>query len=104
MQSNVIQLADQLQDEASILLENSALWRSFADHGKIHVAGSTYLDLLIFPDLDVYFEVMDVVNILDVFSDAARELIGMDEVTSIEFEKDLHKRCPEQVPEGILVV
>ena len=53
---NVIETADALKKEAEGLLKSEDLWRPFAQNGTIHVAGSTYLDLLVFPDLDVYFE------------------------------------------------
>ncbi len=103
MQTDVIELADQLQKEAKILLNEKQLWHTFLQNGKIHIAGSTYLDLLVFPDLDVYFETTDTINILNIFSDTARNLIIIDKVRSIEFEKDLYKRYPKQVPEGLFL-
>ena len=101
MQLDIIKLAEQLQNEASILLKNDALWQPFTANGKIHVAGSTYLDLLVFPDLDIYFEEDDDSNLLEIFAKAAKNLISINQVTSIEFEKEMHKRYPNQVPEGI---
>ena len=103
MQPDVIQLSDQLQKEADALLKNKALWQVFSGKGKIHIAGSTYLDLLIFPDLDIYFETTETFNILEIFAQAAKNLIVIKEVTSIELEKDLHKRYPKQVPEGLFL-
>lgn len=100
---DIMQLANTLKKEARDLLKNEDLWQSFAKNGKIHVAGSTYLDLLVFPDLDVYFEVKDVKSILGTFADAAKNLIVMDQVRTIEFEKDLHQRYPKQVPEGFFL-
>lgn len=75
MQPDVIQLSDELQDEAHILLRDPILWQPFAANGKIHVAGSTDLNLLVFPDLPVYFEAADPAHILDVFAKAAKTLI-----------------------------
>jgi len=97
----VEKIAGELQKEAKDLLNNKSLWKPFTPHGTIHVVGSTYLDLLVFPDLDVYYEISDSSNVIDVFSEAARYIIGMDNVTSLEIEKELYKRYPG-VPEGIV--
>ena len=53
---DVLKIADQLRQEADALLNNDLLWQPFSSTGIIHLAGSTYLDLLVFPDLDVYYE------------------------------------------------
>ena len=102
-QMDVMQLANVLKKEANDLLKNELLWKSFEKKGKIYVAGSTYLNLLAFPDLDVYFEAKDAKSILTVFADAAKSLIVLDQVKSIELEKDLHQRYPKQVPEGLFL-
>ncbi len=93
-------LSNELQKEAKDVLDNKLLWIPFTSNGKIHVTGSTYLDLLVFPDLDVYYEANDSVDIVDVFSEAARHIIVTNEVTSLEIEKELYKRY-SQVPKGI---
>lgn len=98
---DVIQLANELQIEAKSLLKDEALWHSFVKKGTIHVVGSTYLDLLVFPDLDVYFEAKDERHALAVFVAVAKELMVRDAVKSIKFEKDLHQRYPKQMPEGL---
>jgi hypothetical protein len=103
MHPDVLQLSAQLQKEACSLLKNKALWQAFTKKGKIHSAGSTYLDLLIFPDLDIYFETIETSNILKIFAQAVKNLIVMNEVTSIEFEKELHIRYPKRVPEGLFL-
>ncbi len=48
---DVIEIADQLRREAHALINNDALWKPFTSKGTIHIAGSTFLDLLVFPDL-----------------------------------------------------
>lgn len=103
MQPDVIKLSGQLQKEARSLLKNKALWQAFTGKGKIHVSGSTYLNLLIFPDLDIYFETNDKIHVLPIFAEAAKNLFLMNEVTSIEMEKELNKKYPKQVPEGIFL-
>ena len=94
--------ANELQKEARDLLNNKSLWSPFTSNGKIHLTGSTYLDLLVFPDLDVYYEVYDPkINIIEIFAEASRYLIGMKEVKSLKLEKELNKRYPNKVPKGI---
>ncbi len=96
------EVANELQKEAKDLLDIKSLWSSFISNGKIHVTGSTYLNLLVFPDLDVYYEIFDPkINVIEIFAEAARHFIGMKEVTSFQLEKELNKRYPNKVPEGI---
>lgn len=100
---DVIKIANQLREEANVLLNKDLLWHPFASTGIIHVAGSTYLDLLVYPDLDIYYETHCPEKIIDIFSDAARNLIRSDAVKSIELEKEMHNRYPKQVPKGIFL-
>lgn len=98
---NVLKLSAQLQKEAQELFNDKALWLPFTNHGKVYMAGSAYLDLLVFPDLDVYFETAKESEDLTVFSKAIEALILQERVTNVELEKDLHIRLPDQVPEGL---
>jgi len=100
---DVLKIADQLRQEADALLNNDLLWQPFSSTGIIHLAGSTYLDLLVFPDLDVYYETKNPDHLISTFADATRNLIRCEDVTSIECEKDMHKRYPKQVPKGIFL-
>lgn len=96
------EITNKLQKEAKDLLNNKSLWSPFISSGKIHVTGSAYLDLLVYPDLDVYYEIFDPkINIIDIFAEAARYFIGMKEVSSLKLEKELNKKYPNKVPEGI---
>lgn len=98
---DVLECAKELRDEAQELLDREELWAPFASRGAIHVVGSTYLDLLVFPDLDVYFEVRE--GELEAFAEASQALILADDVTTVELEKELHLRYPAMVPEGIFL-
>lgn len=95
-------IADELQKEAKDLLDNKSLWSPFISNGKIHVTGSAYLDLLVFPDLDVYFEIFDPkLNVIEIFAEAAKHLINMNEVSRLDITKDTQYKYSDQVPEGI---
>ena len=97
----IIEIANELQQEANALLNNKSLWIPFISNGNIYVTGSTYLDLLVFPDLDIYYDINDSAKVIDIFSDAAKYIIGRDDVTSLEIEKELYKRY-SQSPKGIV--
>ena len=103
MSVDVIQISDQLQAEANELLNSPSLWSPFSTSGTIRVSGSAYLGVLIFPDLDVYFEEAEGCPILEVFSNAAKQFITNEQITSLEFEKNMHKRYPKDVPEGLFL-
>ena len=92
---DVLKIADQLRQEAHASLSNDLLWQPFSSTGIIHLAGSTYLDLLVFPDLDVYYETKNPDHLISTFADAARNLIRCEDVTSIECEK---KICTKDTP------
>ena len=95
-------IANTLQQEAQDLLHNKGLWQTLLSKGNIHVTGSSYLDLLVFPDLDVYFEAQNSNDVIDVFADTAKSFIKNKDVTSVELEKELYKRYT-QVPKGIVL-
>jgi hypothetical protein len=95
---DIVEIASLLQKEAQNLLSTEILWNSLLSCGNVHLAGSTYLDLLIFPDLDVYYEPTNE-NVIPLFARVASELINIKDVMSIELEKEMYKRY--KVPKGV---
>ena len=98
---DILKKADELQKEANSIINDKKLWQPLLDHGKIIVGGSTFLDLLVFPDLDVYFEINH--NPIDVLAQAAKHFIKQKNIPKMDLQKDLHEKYLGQVPEGIFL-
>lgn len=84
-----------LQQEAKTLLQNKSLWEPFLTKGKIIPCGSFDLGLLVYGDLDVYFEPHDPREVTATFAAAMEQAGKMDEIQTIRFERDLYKREPK---------
>lgn len=89
-----------LQQEAKAILQNKALWEPFLTKGKIIPCGSFDLELLVYGDLDVYFESHGPREVTATFAAAMERAGTMDEIQSIRFERDLYKREPK-APQGL---
>ncbi|MHA1558358.1 MAG: hypothetical protein ACTSXG_00910 [Alphaproteobacteria bacterium] len=100
MHESYSKLSKQLHEDATNILHDKNLWEVFENYGKIYKAGSFFLDLLVYPDLDVYFEVPKHFNVLDVFAEISKSLVNHQNVKSIRLEKELYKINPI-VPKGV---
>lgn len=97
---DILNISDDLKREALEILSNQELWTPFLSRGKIHLTGSSFLDVLVYPDLDLYFEANDSSEVLPAFAEAAQRNVHMEAVRTIEFQKDLHLRYPALCPVG----
>jgi hypothetical protein len=101
MQSNELDLASKLKLGADILIKNNDIWKAFTKHGQIHVSGSAELDVLVYPDLDVYFDLYNCqANIDEIFAKASLNIVKLPNTVSIRFEKELYKLA-SHIPKGI---
>ncbi len=91
---DILKISDELKKEALEILSNQELWAPFLSRGKIHLTGSTFLDVLVYPDLDLYFEANDPKEVLPALAEAAHLHIQIEAVRTVEIEKDLHLRYP----------
>ncbi len=48
------------------ILKNESVWKPFTDHGIIHPVGSYALGLLVYGDLDVYYEPTNPKNLIEI--------------------------------------
>lgn len=99
--TDIFKTAFMLQEEAQAIIDDKKLWKPLLDNGKIIVGGSTFLDLLVFPDLDVYFETGD--DVTNIFAEMARHFVRRNDIPRIDLQKDIHEKYPGQVPEGIFL-
>lgn len=98
---DVIKTAEELQKEAQAIIANQELWQPLLSNGKIIVGGSTFLNLLVYPDLDIYFETdSDPIAIL---AEAASHFIKQPNIPVMDLQKNLHEKYPGKVPEGIFL-
>jgi len=93
-------LANKLKQDALTIMSNQDIWRVFAKYGKICLSGSAELDLLVYPDLDVYFDCYKKdINIIDIFSKTLSNVVKLDNVSSVKMAKELYK-TDNRVPKG----
>ena len=83
-------LARELHGEATSLLNQTYFWNVFNLHGTIVPCGSYALDLMVWPDLDVYFEVDDYAHVLTVYAEAARAIIPHGQLVSMQIQNPSH--------------
>lgn len=101
MKNQKLALAKLLKEESSNILETSPIWKPFTKYGKILLSGSAELDLLVYPDLDVYFDSYNPnVNVLKIFGEATSKGAELPHVVSMRLEKELHK-VAHHIPKGI---
>lgn len=92
-------IAINLHQEATDLLNDESIWHQFRQSGELHAAGSYALDLLVWRDLDLYYEPNDIEEGLQAFAKACEHLIMHKQVRRIKLEKSFSKINPF-LPEG----
>lgn len=93
-------LAKVLKEEALDLFNHLPFWGPLRKKGEIHLTGSAELDVLVYPDLDVYFEKKDSkVDLYQLFGEVASLGAQFPDVISMRLEKELHKVRPH-IPKG----
>ena len=85
MKDHNLVLAKNLKNEAERIMKIKDIWQPFKNHGKIHLSGSAELDLLVYPDLDVYFDFYNSSPVLaEIFAEVASNIVKLPEVVSIK--------------------
>lgn len=98
---NIFEQSKMLKEESEQLLSLDGIWQPFREAGQVVLAGSAALDVLVYPDLDVYFDVYNsTVNVPEIFAEVAKKLAKLPEVTTVRLEKALHKKR-SFIPKGI---
>ena len=99
MIQSYLEKTKRLQSEAKSILANADLWNILSSSGIIHATGSFDLGLLVWPDLDIYFEPNDNRETITIFSDFVKFAAKDPNITTVKLEKELHKKCT-LVPNG----
>ena len=94
------QIQKELQIEADAILNDESLWKPFTDHGIIHPVGSFALGLLVYGDLDVYYEPTNPKNLIEIVANGLHTATQKNAIKTIRFERELYKKAPK-VPPGI---
>lgn len=89
-----LERADMLRREADVVLEKTRLFEILQPYSRIFLTGSYYLDVMAYPDIDLY--IMKI-SLEQVFSIAA-QLARFELVRQVVFEKS---DDPVQLPEGL---
>jgi hypothetical protein len=92
--------AENLRTEADFLLKNKKIFKPFVENGLLHVTGSYALDVLVWRDLDLYFEPNNPKGVYEIFAESLKLLTLDTTVTRIKLEKALYKKYAH-VPKGI---
>jgi hypothetical protein len=69
---SMIQRADQLHQEADLLMEMISLREILQPFGPIYLTGSYYLDVMVYPDLDLYFQIVSLAQLFGIGAQIAR--------------------------------
>ena len=80
-----------LHQEADFLIQEIGLPRLLEPHGGFTLAGSYYLDTMVYPDLDLYFPRVSIAQIFKIGGQIARS--GL--VTQVVFEKSEDLSMPD---------
>ena len=88
-----IERASRLRREADLVLQEVKLHEMLGIHGRVVPTGSYFLDLMIYPDIDVYLPSISITEVFDI----GEQLAQTDLVYQVVFEKS---RTPE-LPGGL---
>ncbi len=73
---SMMQRADQLRQEADLLMETIGLREILQPYGPFYITGSYYLDVMVYPDLDLYFQTVSLAQLFGIGAQiAASELV-----------------------------
>jgi hypothetical protein len=92
------QLQQELQEEAKDILDNAKLLLPFNDNGTTHIVGSYDLGLLVYGDLDIYYEPSSSVNVIDIFTASIEIAMQSKDIITMRFERELFKKEPKCPP------
>jgi len=89
-----LERSDKLRREADLVLGLIRLYDILRPYGKVYQSGSYFLDVMVYPDIDLY---ITKVNIDQLFEIGAR-IAGCELVTQVVFERT---DDPVNMPEGL---
>jgi len=84
--TSILERATRLQREASEVMQSTGLGKALEPLGEIVYTGSYFLDLMVYPDLDLYLPKMDIERIFS----AAGQVATDQRVVRVSFENELH--------------
>ncbi|HJO95361.1 MAG TPA: hypothetical protein QF753_18325 [Victivallales bacterium] len=91
-------LAAELKKEADFLLFKCGIYDTLKEIGKVYFTGSYELDVMVWPDIDIYLVTPKSKNIITELGIAAGKLIAnYDRIVTVKVERDYCKRlasCP----------
>jgi hypothetical protein len=90
----VLERAGKLRHQADIVLEKLRLFEILQHYGKVYPTGSYFLDVMAYPDIDLYIANVNREQIFAIGAELARHEL----VTQVVFEKT---NDPLQMPEGL---
>jgi len=85
-----IERASKLRQEADFILHQVKVYDILRPHGTIVPTGSYFLDVMAYPDIDLYFSKVSIDQLFDIGGQLARS----DMVFRVEFEKSNEPRLP----------
>lgn len=90
-----------LREEATALIHQAGLDSILRRYGKLHYTGSYFLDLMVWPDLDIELSLAPDPFSLEAFFDLGREIAQACAVSWMTFHNRVWFRPFEQVPKGL---
>ena len=85
-----IERASKLRQEADFILHQVKVYDILRPHGTIVPTGSYFLDVMVYPDIDLYFSKVSIDQLFDIGGQLAKS----DMVFRVEFEKSNEPRLP----------
>lgn len=90
MNSDPLERAGRLHLEACQLMESIRLMEALQPFGEVFLTGSYFLDVMVYPDLDLYVPMTSIANIFA----AAGKMAGNPGVIRVTFENEEHPILP----------
>jgi hypothetical protein len=90
--NNYLETADLLKQEAKSLLHKKGLAKVLSKYGKIFEFGSYALDVMVWPDLDLYLEVEKVPTPRYVLGSLVKDLLSIESFVYSRVETELWKK------------
>lgn len=92
--------AKKLHKEADKLLYKQGLHDILKKHARVFYTGSYYLDLMVWPDIDIYISIFDDPFDKQIFFEIGNQLAQLPQVISLKFQ-DHHTYPHKLLPDGL---
>jgi len=89
-----VERANKLRQEADVVLNMIGLMNILRPYGAVYPSGSYFLDLMVYPDIDLYITKVSLEQLFEIAARIARH----ESVTQVVFERS---DDPEHLPEGL---